>query len=788
MNTFQSQILSQISERIRLSTFKPIACTNEGFRLRCRHVFSENLSARIKKQIPGACFIQNKSNTLFLDKFLVQPLYNEFDFVHINILYIVLNTSNNTRLFTSTNLTKAQNYIKQLSIDGVKTNFKIITRYSYSDKAKSHIDTTYQDIPWKDTFNGVRRGLRFLNSPRSILEEYLRWCGCPKSKILNLLEYSIQIVLPFFNALKMKIHHNINDLPPEFRYFLDIPTIAGFPKMDQRQMTDDPYLWLTDVTHSQFDENWWQSQFRITFGQSSVKVPDALLTIKEFAMSPWLWVTEGATNQSKLIINGELVKTKFGAAVSRPLDYFYDSVLAAVRHAHSPFSQIGVFIKPDEKGYKRRLIANVPLGGYILAAYIRYLITSFTGDYPAFCNLSPTTEQIYDVFHLLKQEREFYPLDESAYDYNVSRESWDGFFRFLRNQFPENEGVALFKRYFDIAIWSFDGKEGKWLAGMPSGLALTSFLNSWMNYIKQMTIVPGHINWAAGDDVLAVPYSQPTLEEVSKDYAAFGSVSNPIKNWTSNRYCEYLKRLYHKTGTSGYPARIWASIIWAGTERFFLPADKLAELYELFKQFFDRLGIHMPETYVAADLSRSVSNKVPGFSIAIALLYLHSPRVHGGAGRLPYNNVTFTWTVENKHFDKIENNRIRIPRNIRYSGRVELKIGSYTLSPHVSFRFGNPYRLLPITNETEWEKRLNREDISYHGPFQHLILDVIPLPSLDFISTAMTSQIAADKKFNAYPNLHGSWQACSTRLIRGSLLLVDHIQSDMVNENIVTLI
>lgn len=788
MNTFQSQILSQISERIKLSDFIPISGTNEGLRLKFKHLLSENLTARIQRKIPGACFIQNKSNSLLIDQLIVEPLYKEFDFNHIVISYTIINTSDNKRLLTTKNYKHCIIELDKITHHGLKTNYKIKTSYSYSDKARSKIDTSYTDIPWKDTFNGVRRALRYLESPRSILKEYLRWCGCPKSKILNTLDYSIQIVLPFFDALKMKLHANISFLPPEFRYFLDIPTIAGFPSMTNRQMKDDPYLWLTEVTHSEYDSNWWCQAFTKTFAQSSSKSPNNLLTIKEFAMSPWMWVTNGASNQSKLYVNGELIKTKFGAAVSQTLDYFYQCVLAAVVDHKSPLSKIGVFIKPDEKGYKRRLIANVPLGGYILAAYLRYLITSFTGDYPAFCNLSPSTEQIYDIFHLLDAGYEFYPLDESAYDYNVTRESWDGFFTFLRHQFPDNEGVRLFRQYFNVAIWSFDGKEGKWLAGMPSGLALTSFLNSWMNYIKQMTIIPGRVNWAAGDDVLAVPYIQKDLTTISQQYAKFGSVSNPIKNWTSNRYCEYLKRLYHKTGSSGYPARIWASLIWAGTDRFFLPADRLAELYELFKQFFDRLGIHMPERYVAADLSRAISNKIHGFNISTALTYLHSPRVHGGAGRLPYNRSTFTWHIENKKFDVIENNRIRIPRNITYSGHVELTIGSYYLSPNVSFRFGNPYRLLPITNETEWERRLNREDIEYHGPFQHLILDVIPLPSIDFISTSMTSQIAADKCFNSYPNLHGSWQTCATRLVRGSLMLVDHILSDMTKANIVTLV
>lgn len=71
------------------------------------------------------------------------------------------------------------------------------------------------------------------------------------------------------------------------------------------------------------------------------------------------------------------------------------------------------------------------------------------------------------------------------------------------------------RRFFDLAIWKWDGKSGGWVSGMPSGLALTSFLNSWMNYIKQEAIVPGDLQWAAGDDVLVSPYVDKSLDEVA---------------------------------------------------------------------------------------------------------------------------------------------------------------------------------------------------------------------------------------------------------------------------------
>lgn len=170
------------------------------------------------------------------------------------------------------------------------------------------------------------------------------------------------------------------------------------------------------------------------------------------------------------------------------------------------------------------------------------------------------------------------PLDESAYDYHVSRESWLGFFSFLKTIFGENHGITVLRSFFDSAFWEWDGNEGKWVSGMPSGLALTSYLNSWMNYIKQKTIVKGDLQWAAGDDVLVAPYVNSTLVEVAQQYQSFGSVVNASKNWVSYKYAEYLKVLYSSKGTVGYPARVYSSLLWAGVARSFLPSDRLPEL------------------------------------------------------------------------------------------------------------------------------------------------------------------------------------------------------------------
>lgn len=639
--------------------------------------------------------------------------------------------------------------------------------------AKSKLyDASYADVTWFDSFNGTRRALRFLDTPSSIVREYARWVEVDDTWLQHLGNLTIRIVLPFFKKIKSTIHEKIDYLPAQCRYFIDIETLAGYPKMQNRQFTDDPHEWLSKPSQSQYDQKWWTDSFVYTYGLAITRQPVNLLSLKEFTLARWLWVTDGATRFSKLMLEDEVMKTKLGAAVSLTDDELLSHVFNINKNFQSIKSRIGVFIKPDEKGYKRRLIANLPLGAYIIAAYLRYLIVSFTGDNPIFMKLSPTPLDMIDVIQLLKAKQYAMPLDESSYDYNVTNESWHGFINFMKLTFPQNEAIQLFENYFEHAIWNFDGEKGVWNSGMPSGLALTSFVNSWMNYIKQSTVINSTFHWAAGDDTLTFPAKQDlSLDFVSDEYNKFGSVAHPLKNWTSYHYAEYLKRFYSSYGTTGYPARIFSSLIWAGTERFYLPSDRLPELAELFKQFFDRLGKPMDEDYVAADLCRAINNKVSGFTKNIAKEWLHSPRIHGGFGKLPYNNKAFTWQVEQTRRYKYRNNLVRLPDVVKHFGSISYTISDFKFNPNTSFKTGSRYHLPPIYTIQDWEKRLNREDFDLKGPFASLAIENVPLPCIDLISTDIMSQIAQQGQFNVFPNLHGNWNTIANRCINASLSL-----------------
>lgn len=632
---------------------------------------------------------------------------------------------------------------------------------------------------WRYTFNGVRRALRFLKTPDDILSWYIKVAKI-SDKILILLDLPTNVVIPFLSSVKTVLHNNCDFIHRGWAHYLDLSVMAGYPTMDNREKADDPTLWLSTPTVSEYDQDWWFVQFQQTYF-SNQPTSIRLLTYKEFVLNRWLWVTNGATRFSSALLDDEQVKTKFGAAIS-----LSDSEL--LKHAfleHDDSNKIGVFLKPDEPGYKRRLIANVSLGPYLVAAYIRYYIEKTIGKTPNFVTLDVLIDDKIDIVGLIQTGHTMVPLDESAYDYHVSRESWLGFHQFLASLDPNNIAFKLFFQYFNEATWSFEGKDGHWLSGMPSGLALTSFVNSWMNYIKQKHIIPSIWHKAAGDDVLAPPLlNGVNLEAVALEYEKFGSSVNATKNWVSQRYAEYLKVLYDNQSSTGYAARVFSSLIWAGKERSFLPSDRLPELSELFKQFYDRLGVPFDEYTVARDLSASISSKTPNFSISLAKKWLHSPRAYGGFGLLPYNNVVFQWEAKVLKKRKYTNVIIQIPDVNFYDTEVKLTTFERKLHANRRWHCGYPLRLpTPVTLE-QWERRLNGDDIPIKGKFGRASLDVIPLPTLNGISTGTMSAFARQLNFHVLPNIRGDSSTIVDALVLASMDLVTRVQKYCIEHNI----
>lgn len=657
--------------------------------------------------------------------------------------------------------------------------FPLINKYfgKQSSSRSQLVDNDLPDVPWEETFSGTRRAMQWLETPHMLVKQYQDWAGFSQNWLVNLLKESTNLVVPFFSQLKIEIMKQVDTFSTVFTFFMDLQTLAGYVPMKYRKMSDDPVAWLTNDVDSLYDRDWWADAFARTFKSNFNEPKTSFLTMEEFIHSPWLWATEGATAYSKATLDGETVRTKFGAAISLTADDLMSMVYTPDEGDYD--RRIGVFIKPDEIGYKRRLIANVPLGQYILAAYIRYVLEYFNGLNPTYMKLSPSIVEKLTVVGYLRQSVNMTPVDESAYDYHFTRSTWLGFIQFIKTVVPE-DASSLFCQMFENTDWVQGQETGQWRKGMPSGLALTSYLNSWVNYIKQTTIAPGLINWAAGDDSLIVG-PDLDLTELSESYSKFGADVNAYKNWKSRKYAEYLKNVYYTQGVTGYPARIFASLTWQGAEFAVEPNSKLSELAELWKQLFDRFQLRFEENIVARDLARAVSKKINNFNKDTARKYLHSPKAYGGFGFLPYNDIIFDWkTVEPREKQQYQNITIRMPPVVvSYKSVFTLTLRNRPIRTGVSVYTGDPFILPKITNMYEWERRLNREDLPVRGKYSRFVTELIPLPTIEGVSTSIVSELARQLRFNVYPNLRGNADIQQDRMVMASLLLARTVSNLM---------
>lgn len=82
---------------------------------------------------------------------------------------------------------------------------------------------------------------------------------------------------------------------------------------------------------------------------------------------------------------------------------------------------------------------------------------------------------------------------------------------------------------------------------------------------------------------------------------------------------------------------------------------------------------------------------------------------------------------------------------------------------------------------------MNGDDIPVKGQFGRMALDIIPLPSIDFVSTSRMSSFAAMWGYNVYPNLRGRSDRVAARLVSASLKLVDFVRNWMSANGVATL-
>lgn len=640
-------------------------------------------------------------------------------------------------------------------------------------KQKIQPSTDYPDIIFSDTFHGARKCFQFLKTPQEIFSFYFQILKIKQpNSIPNILQTSIQIVIPFFSHLKAEIHNKIDQLPPISYCYQELDTIAGYPLDKNRSLNDDPTKWLSVDVPDFHNKEWWFKQIYslLLRSRNTRTTLEPLLSFGSFLDSPWLWTTDGATPYSTLFLDKKKVNTKFGAAVSLN----HQELMATIIHALNPkTANIDIFIKQDERGFKRRLIANMDLGSYLIAAYIRYLLEWMDGPVPHWMTSTTTPKQDYNIIEYLRQGKRAIPLDESQFDHHLSRNAWLGFLKALDFLFPNNFGVHLFHALFANSTF-FDRssfKRGIWMKGMPSGLAITSIGNTMFNYVKQQ-FIPSPIHFALGDDVLLFN-DEISLDSLSKYYETYGAEINIKKNWTSHKYAEYLHFLYSQHGRVGLPARMYGTLIFALQFKDATPLQRLNELMMSMKDFFDRACIPLPEDLVAADLSRAVSSKWAGFSKEVAKIWMHIPKALNGFGLIPY--VYKNFKIDNLEIKKQEytGSKIQLP-SVNTIIKSQFRLLPFKFHK-TSYHLGNILHLPPINSVQEWEDRLNMKCEGFSSKEVEYASQTIPLPEIPFLSTARVSSLATLWKYNAYPNIRGNAVSLTNRFISASLGLINAI-------------
>lgn len=629
------------------------------------------------------------------------------------------------------------------------------------------------DIPFYETFHGTRRVLQHLKDPVQIYSAYFTLLDLVQpASISQILSSPLNIVVPFFSEMKRLLHVYINDLPPLAYCYSELETICGYPIAKYRVQDDSAFDWLTKPTSETHSAAWWFVNILRVFQTNRAKPRQVLLSLREFIHNRWLWVTSGASSESEAIFNQTKLKTKFGAAISLSDDQLFHLVEQAQRPENF---NIQIFVKPDERGYKKRLIANVKLGGYLIAAYIRYLIEWYQGSEPKWMTATLRPDDDVTIIQLLQQGQRAVPLDESKYDYHVSRESWLGLISVLHHLFPDNEGVQAFDRFFSVSRW-YDRSNhtfGPWLKGMPSGLAITSIGNTLFNYVKQ-SAVESPVHYALGDDAL-IFNEQYTLTQLELYYDTFGAVVNSKKNWESRAYAEFLHYLYTRHSRAGYPARIYGSMIYALKFTDVTPMVRLNELATLWYNFFVRAQIEPKQDIIYRDLSRAVSTSFKWPTSTIDK-WIHSPAALGGYGMLPYQYYRFK--IKTKTVDYFyENVRIN-PGPVKVPIKTTVSIHKYIIAPR-SFVCIRPPRLPPITTLEEWEMLLRHESPLDSQSRTREDYGLIPLPRLPNVSVSVISMFARKWNFYEYYNLHGTFLARTSRLIAASIFLAAKIQEFM---------
>lgn len=517
-----------------------------------------------------------------------------------------------------------------------------------------------KDFLWKQV--GIVRAKIFNDGTFfSVLMNYFKQCGFINYKKLAGFISKLSPV----QISKLNSHLNVwakRDLSKQFPdqqwiKIVDLHTLAGYPKTVHRVFNDDVANWLVNDTTeclmgvSEIKSHIYSILGRVLFNNNSGN--GGYTSFKQWVKARFTWMGQGAGKGSNLEVDGVKIRSKEAVALSNTDEQLFK----LIRLDKTYSSGLRSFVKSDEKGVKGRYVVNVPLGLFLRQKfYLDHIINNTIKD-ENMTMFKSTTFKVDTIKNSLNTGVVHIPVDFEAFDHNISIKYWQAFDEYCQENLQGDFKVCakeVFGAFGVMDVYDSEGKvRGKWNKGMPSGLYATSFCNSLFNLVMQREAERASggefkAGFGQGDDGdmthgvekrLHYEYNVSVdLKSLSNAFSRTGSIINTSKNWVTPGKTEFLKMLINLDSVLQYPARAFATLVWAFPASF-KDNDILAKLNTLagaWKEVGDRLRLDL-DLIVVEDIQKAVLGKL-GWKKDMVYSWLHTPTGMGGFGLLPFVN------------------------------------------------------------------------------------------------------------------------------------------------------
>jgi hypothetical protein len=373
------------------------------------------------------------------------------------------------------------------------------------------------------------------------------------------------------------------DITPFWRELCHLHTIGGFalpaPFEVQKELVEKwvkgpfvPKLYGSESIFNYHFREGVEEFFRKMSWRDGVRK----ITRKEFADSPLLWATPGATNADTVKLDGQKVRSKNGTAVL----FTSQDILKILERRVYDRSINKVFQKMDETFGKTRMVANSDFRMYILMSYIS---AQFEGlvDHPN-TPLFWSNARRMEEYRKWVRELNFgcnLPGDYSEFDHRVSLKMIEIVTRCLKEwlsrvgiQWDEvDEGIwdEIIHR-FNQGYCALEVEDQEALIrcerGVLSGWRWTALLDTAVNYgiyyiVKTQLVPEGEKLFQEdsccfqGDDA-KLKLLRPKFAPLIVGFVnSMGFLMHPQKTWASTSRDEFLRLVFQPDGIRGYPAR-----------------------------------------------------------------------------------------------------------------------------------------------------------------------------------------------------------------------------------------